>query len=583
MAGENDENNEEQLPILPDRQPSAASSFGWFAPSPAGQGYPPQAGNVIQPLINGERAFRAVHSAITGAKKSIDILMWGFSPSMRLVRPSGERIGEILRRKAVGGVTVRLLVWTAPFNVMGTVPGGGMAGSGGSGVGTGSGSGGSAGSGNSNGSSGSSGSGSGDENETDNTDVNPHDNLSDIEYNRLWFANPGPSISYGTLGFSTTQRIARDFYHAGQGRSLAQNTAMSYAPSYHQKLVIVDYAQPDDAVGFVMGHNMLPDYWDTNGHHYHMAGRTGSPWQDLSCRVYGPVLNDLYSNYNDALEWADGSTEGLTPGPSRRPEEFVASAQRRGRSHSAQVCRTDFDGSDFSIKNLYKNAMNNARDYLYMENQYFRYTELVDALKESRKKLKAAGHTRELYIFVVTNVPGYDGRKATYAMLDSLGKGELMPRQQQISGGGESSSNDNPMPTPSDLADLKVHICSLVSSGADANQPGGVGYKDIYVHSKLLIVDDVFFTLGSANINVRSMESDPELNVASPAPQTAKKFREDLWGLHTSETASDDMEAEFIDWRRIMDENAELKQASKQLSASLVEFFDGGGARMGLD
>lgn len=32
-----------------------------------------------KPLVNGEEAFRAVHEAIANAKKTVDIICWGFS------------------------------------------------------------------------------------------------------------------------------------------------------------------------------------------------------------------------------------------------------------------------------------------------------------------------------------------------------------------------------------------------------------------------------------------------------------------------------------------------------------------------
>ncbi|KGT85954.1 hypothetical protein NH00_26425, partial [Enterobacter cancerogenus] len=36
--------------------------------------------------------------------------------------------------------------------------------------------------------------------------------------------------------------------------------------THHQKTVLVDYELPEHAVGFVMGHNMLDEYWDTDDH-----------------------------------------------------------------------------------------------------------------------------------------------------------------------------------------------------------------------------------------------------------------------------------------------------------------------------
>ncbi|POD73689.1 hypothetical protein BKM17_19770 [Pseudomonas syringae group genomosp. 3] len=40
---------------------------------------------------------------------------------------------------------------------------------------------------------------------------------------------------------------------------------MSASASHHQKSVLVDYELPS-AVGFVMGHNSLDEYWDTDDH-----------------------------------------------------------------------------------------------------------------------------------------------------------------------------------------------------------------------------------------------------------------------------------------------------------------------------
>lgn len=49
---------------------------------------------------------------------------------------------------------------------------------------------------------------------------------------------------------------------------------------------------------------------------------------------------------------------------------------------------------------------------------------------------------------------------------------------------------------PTEVTGLKVQVCTLV---APDSPPGHWGY--VYVHAKLMIVDDTFMTLGSANIN----------------------------------------------------------------------------------
>jgi len=54
-------------------------------------------------------------------------------------------------------------------------------------------------------------------------------------------------------------------------------------------------------------------------------------------------------------------------------------------------------------------------------------------------------------------------------------------------------------------------------------------YREIYIHSKLMLIDDVFITLGSANLNVRSMVGDSELNIACADYGFARDARERVW------------------------------------------------------
>lgn len=81
--------------------------------------YPPAVAT-YQPLINGEEAFEAVHSAIAQATKTIDIICWGFQPSMYFIRDGvAPSIGKLLMAKAKAGVEVRILGWEMPFNSAG--------------------------------------------------------------------------------------------------------------------------------------------------------------------------------------------------------------------------------------------------------------------------------------------------------------------------------------------------------------------------------------------------------------------------------------------------------------------------------
>jgi phosphatidylserine/phosphatidylglycerophosphate/cardiolipin synthase-like enzyme len=61
-----------------------------------------------------------------------------------------------------------------------------------------------------------------------------------------------------------------------------------------------------------------------------------------------------------------------------------------------------------------------------------------------------------------------------------------------------------------------------------------IHYQPIYVHAKVSIVDDEWFSIGSANLNQRGLALDTEMNVQSIAPELARALRVRLWAEHLS-------------------------------------------------
>jgi len=55
-------------------------------------------------------------------------------------------------------------------------------------------------------------------------------------------------------------------------------------------------------------------------------------------------------------------------------------------------------------------------------------------------------------------------------------------------------------------------------------------YREIYIHSKLMFVDDVYTMLGSANLNARSMAGDSELNLCTEEWAFTREARRRVWG-----------------------------------------------------
>ena len=106
-------------------------------------------------------------------------------------------------------------------------------------------------------------------------------------------------------------------------------------------------------------------------------------------------------------------------------------------------------------------------------------------------------------------------------------------------------------------------------------------YREIYIHSKLMIIDDGMFTLGSANLNLRSFAVDSEINIASDDPIMARNIRERVWSQHTEgKFAGGDatdpkvMAETFKNWTQEANDNLTRKRKGEPLSCFLVAFHD---------
>jgi phosphatidylserine/phosphatidylglycerophosphate/cardiolipin synthase-like enzyme len=629
-------------------------------------------------LVNGHDAFGAVYEAISKATKTVDIICWGFQPSMYFKRGTerAKRIGELLRDLDNGGkVKVRLLCWHDPLYVAAlsenNMPGY-------DGV----------------------------------TDVKrtipdrvsnwvskkttlysaDYQTKEELDFDNAWYRGAEmrnvtkvttadkikgttviggwdslsgaynrhfhkedafKNLEFATRTFSYPERseiVGRvERYEEAQKwdpRLISGNkTGFASEPTHHQKMVLIDYEVPDLAVGFVMGHNMLDQYWDTDQHSYKVNkpedGRNGpSPWQDISGRVTGPVLQYLNSNFCEA--WDDATGQSLTK--ARAHVDGCSLKLHDDKDNvkvMAQVLRTQSQKGKEDIGKMYLQAVNNATQYIFFQNQYFRWLELADKIKEVANKHTGGGRDPgqhgPIYLFVITNASEAaigNGSASTYMMLDSLGSGNSMPgvanlqrgedldaqqkaleaqlvKQQAVgqqfqhmsvdlssgSAGGlpqavqqnqwdqqetqaaldavkkkkELNKQISPDTPPTEVPGLKIQICTLVAPDSPAGQ-----WTDVYVHAKVMTIDDAFVTQGSANINTRSMKVDSELNFCSDNGDVARALRIKLWGLHTTDAGghspdqADPAEA-FKAWGAITDRNRHGRGKQPPV-ASLIAF-----------
>lgn len=586
-------------PLAPQHTQEVTCTPRWYVQRTE---YPP-AMATYQPLINGEETFEAVYLAIAQAKKSIDIICWGFQPSMYFIRDGkAPSIGKLLMDKAKNGVEVRILGWEMPFNSAGA---GGEANLPGKG--------------------------------TLRINDRAMQSSSEEQYDedRRWFAECAVSDDkaaqhvalklpvFVSRGFDVKERaeIEHQVRRARLDPQVSRKTRFTLAATatHHQKTVLVDFELPDRAVGFVMGHNMLDEYWDTNAHSAlnrsgankpapNMGPRGKTPRQDISSRVSGPILEALHNNF--AKAWRKETGENLIA--SRQSMQIGPQLQctPEATRQIAQIVRTQAQEGKRDIEQLYLQAVNNATQFIYIENQYFRWpplAALINAVAAGQTKAgREPGIHGPLHLFVITNASEDSvgpGAINTQRMLASLGRSEAIPEVTKLQRIEEVKQNATPQPRPEprdhvghrELAEwqaeldrqirvikdstiqpeerpgLKVHLCSLVSPDSPAGN-----WMPVYIHSKLMIVDDVFTTHGSANINTRSMQVDSELNIAHEWESVTEALRRQLWNLHTDgRGAQDDPGEAFKEWQRIIDKNKEL-QDDKIMGAPyapLVEFY----------
>ena len=614
----------------------------------------------FQPLVNGENAFSAVYEAINAAKKSVCIICWGFQPSMYFVRSEAGNampIGGLLQLKAMQGVKVRILCYAfevtfSPYlfgpdfvqryvNVTGVKQGL-------------------------------------DESNTPGRhdlrmqDRPPTSNDDQYQYDVRWYAlyddrqeiedvarkklkamfgdTRAANMHFVSRGFSDEDRARIGMQdHADKGLSTATKATLSATPSHHQKMVLVDYDDPQHAVGFVMGHNMLDEYWDTSKHSYRQyrnrpaQGRNGAlPREDFSSRVRGPILGDLFANFSQA--WEKETGESL---PKADFSHYPPGSNRREELVMAQLLRTQPQYGVQDIKKLYLQAVNNATQYIYIENQYVRWPPLAEKIKAAAKAQTGASRSPDkhgaLHLFVITNSTDSGmgaGVVNTYRMLDSLGRADTIPavtrleRTEDVNARlgqtrMEADSARRSLPDlqfaarqnpngilakryaekkeqlkaleekqkaqekelaklqdkdgavlPEERPGLKIHVCTLVAP----DTPDKTDWMDVYIHAKLMLIDDAFMTLGSANINTRSMEVDSELNITHHRPEITQPLRRELWNLHTNGMgAQDDPGAAFKAWADVIKKNKTAKQDKLKPKASLVEFYRGSPERKNMD
>ena len=306
-------------------------------------------------------------------------------------------------------------------------------------------------------------------------------------------------------------------------------------PGYcqHQKTWLID-AQLDAATAFVGGINLNPHSLVAPGHNG--EGHNHDVYVELAGPAVADVQHNFVQRWNEASErtsedgrWGKGSDEELVF-PARTPSaRGVADVQIQRTTHPGRYTSTHPapGGSAFAIAsgektNLdqYCAAIGSARRTIYLENQYVEVAEIVTALHAALRR----------GVEVVLLLPAVP-ELASPAVV-------TQERQAFLEARAQLAAYEN------------FSLCGIAGLGADNRR------KPVYVHAKLILVDDEWATVGSCNLHHYSLFGNSELNAAFRDPVTVRAMRVELFQEHLAvdTSALDDVSALRL-FRRIAHEN----------------------------
>jgi phosphatidylserine/phosphatidylglycerophosphate/cardiolipin synthase-like enzyme len=254
--------------------------------------------------------------------------------------------------------------------------------------------------------------------------------------------------------------------------------------AHHEKIVVID-----DCLAFAGGIDVTAGRWDTSDHADHQplrrrptSRRPTGPWHDVTSLVSGPAARALGDLARE--RWENGTGEHLEPVPDAAPcwpEEVepmltdvdVAISRTRPEHGGAALVN--------EVELLWLAAIAAARHTVYFESQYFASRRIAEAIADRLGEVDGPE-------FVVLNPETAEGWLPEKAM--GTARAKLLRMLQQ--------------------ADRHDRFRLFV--------PVTEEREPVYVHAKVLAVDDRLLRIGSSNMNNRSMGLDTECDLSIEAP-----------------------------------------------------------------
>ncbi len=265
---------------------------------------------------------------------------------------------------------------------------------------------------------------------------------------------------------------------------------------HHQKVVVVD-----DEVALLGGFDLTRCRWDTPAHagceplRADASGEAYGPFHDIGAIVSGDCARALGELARTRWQRATGRAPHVPPAPdAHRPAPaWPAHVTPDLTDVDVAIARTEpayqQQPGVTEVRSLYLDMIASARRTLFAENQYFTSRTIADAFAARLREDDAP----EIALVMPASQSGW---------LEASTMGVLRARLHQRLRAAD----------PRQRYRLYCPTLPWLAQGSQC----------LNVHSKLMIADDDFLSLGSANLSERSLSLDTECNIALEANGDAR-------------------------------------------------------------
>jgi phospholipase D1/2 len=253
--------------------------------------------------------------------------------------------------------------------------------------------------------------------------------------------------------------------------------------SHHQKIVTID-----DSLAFAGGMDIAGGRWDTPEHRANDERRAGKkepypPSHDVQAMADGEAARALAEIFHD--RWNRATGESL-PWTSASTDLWPSRVKPDLTDVPIGISRTDIsvDGSSEcrEIEQLHLDLIAAAQQFIYIENQYLTSHLMVDAICH---RLQEEGGPEILIVLPLNNAGWLEEHTIEVLRFRCIDRLRATDRHKRL------------------------RVCYPVVPDLDG--------KSVGVHSKIFVVDDRVFRVGSSNLTNRSMRLDTECDLTIEA------------------------------------------------------------------